>query len=211
MLTLEQRREIWVNFSKSFPAEAIERTRGSSTGKGYDTTGIKYIYVTQRLNEVVGIGGWTTQQNIAVTTTKTKSGRDVYVATCDLHMFLLDFNADGRPFEWAKTFGVGGHQSFTEADARKGAFTNAVKKAAANFGVGYQAYAGTLDDDATPAIVEPATTELSPEGQELLDKVQNAETMVMLKSLTSLISKLPDQDKTILRSVYAKRAEMVGN
>jgi hypothetical protein len=38
----------------------------------------------------------------------------------------------------------------TEGDAKKGAFTNALKKAAAMFGVGRQAYEGTIDDDNEP-------------------------------------------------------------
>jgi hypothetical protein len=38
----------------------------------------------------------------------------------------------------------------SEADARKGRYTNAFKKAAAFFGVGRQAYEGSLDDDNLP-------------------------------------------------------------
>lgn len=39
----------------------------------------------------------------------------------------------------------------SEADARKGAYTNGLKKAAAMFGCGRQAYEGTLDDDNVPS------------------------------------------------------------
>jgi hypothetical protein len=39
----------------------------------------------------------------------------------------------------------------SEADARKGAYTNAFKKAAAFHGVGRQAYEGSLDDDNLPS------------------------------------------------------------
>ena len=38
----------------------------------------------------------------------------------------------------------------SETDARKGSYTNAFKKAAAFFGVGRQAYEGSLDDDNLP-------------------------------------------------------------
>jgi hypothetical protein len=44
----------------------------------------------------------------------------------------------------------GGPLASSEADARKGSYTNAFKKAAAFFGVGRQAYEGSLDDDNLP-------------------------------------------------------------
>jgi len=40
----------------------------------------------------------------------------------------------------------------SEADAKKGSFTNALKKAAAMLGCGKQAYEGTLDDDNSPGL-----------------------------------------------------------
>ena len=52
---------------------------------------------------------------------------------------------------FAEAIGDGGHTSTSEADARKGAFTNGLKKAAALFGCGRQAYEGTLDDDKSRA------------------------------------------------------------
>jgi hypothetical protein len=44
----------------------------------------------------------------------------------------------------------GGPLASSEADARKGSYTNAFKKAAAFFGVGRMAYEGSLDDDNLP-------------------------------------------------------------
>jgi hypothetical protein len=58
---------------------------------------------------------------------------------------------DGAFATFAEAIADGGHTAMTEADARKGAFTNGFKKAAAFFGVGRQAYEGTLDDDSVPA------------------------------------------------------------
>jgi hypothetical protein len=52
---------------------------------------------------------------------------------------------------FAESLADGGHTAMSEADARKGAYTNAFKKAAAFFGVGWQAFAGELDDDNMPS------------------------------------------------------------
>ncbi len=52
---------------------------------------------------------------------------------------------------FAESLADGGHVASAEADARKGAYTNAFKKAAAFFGVGRQAYEGSLDDDNVPS------------------------------------------------------------
>ena len=37
--------EIYRALSKPFPEDAIERTKGTLTHKGYDTTGVKYQYI----------------------------------------------------------------------------------------------------------------------------------------------------------------------
>lgn len=149
-MTDEERKKIYQQLSAPFPEEAIERTEGRVTGRGYDTTGIKYIYVAARMNEVLGIGCYRTQQTIAVREVTTSKGRQAFDATCDITLHLGTW--DGGTFmPWAEAFATGGHQSVSESDAKKGAYTNAFKKAAAMLGAGQQAYMGTLDDDAVPA------------------------------------------------------------
>ena len=59
-VTNEERKKIYQLLAAPFPEEAIERTDGKLTGKSYSTTGIKYQYVANRLNEVLGVGGWRT-------------------------------------------------------------------------------------------------------------------------------------------------------
>ena len=59
---------------------------------------------------------------------------------------------DRRQFiVFAEWLADGGHVASSEADARKGAYTNAFKKAAAFFGCGNAAYEGSIDDDNIPA------------------------------------------------------------
>ena len=130
--------------------EAIERTDGRQTGKGYSTTGIKAQFVINRLNETLGIGGWRTHRTIVVKELTTNSGRKAYEAVCDLVLELGEWT-DGTFVPFAEALADGGHISMSEADARKGAFSNGLKKAAAAFGAGWQAYAGTIDDDNVPA------------------------------------------------------------
>jgi hypothetical protein len=47
----------------------------------------------------------------------------------------------------AEREGYGNHESKSPGDAKKGAHTNAFKKVVSGFGVGRQAYEGTLDED----------------------------------------------------------------
>lgn len=132
-----------------FPEDAIERTKGSVTRKGYDTTGVKYQYVVNRLNDVLGVGGWRFDATYDVTEHRTQKGRAMYAAECMLVLQLGEYR-DGVFVVTAERSGPGGHDSLSRPDAKKGALTNALKKVAAMFGVGWQAYAGTLDDDHLP-------------------------------------------------------------
>lgn len=149
-MTPEAKRKIYQQLSQPFPEEAIERTDGRVTGKGYSTTGIKAQFVINRLNEVLGIGGWRTHRTVTVRELTTSSGRKSYEAVCDLILELGEWN-NGTFVPFAEALADGGHVSTSQADARKGSFSNALKKAAAAFGAGRQAYEGTIDDDNVPS------------------------------------------------------------
>jgi hypothetical protein len=148
-MTPDAKKKLYQQLSQPFPEEAIERTDGRVTGKGYSTTGIKAQFIINRLNEVLGIGGWRTHRKIAVRELTTNSGRKAYEAVCDLVLELGEW-IDGAFVPFAEALADGGHVSMSEADARKGSFSNALKKAAAAFGAGRQAYEGTIDDDNVP-------------------------------------------------------------
>lgn len=152
-MTNDEKKKIYQQLSAPFPEDAIERTEGRVTGKGYDTTGIKYIYIAARMNEVLGVGGYRTQQEITLREITTSKGRAAFDATCELTLQLGEWN-NGTFLPFAEAHASGGHLSMNEADARKGSYTNAFKKAAAMFGCGQQAYMGTLDDDNVP-VEEP--------------------------------------------------------
>ncbi len=149
MYTPEELRELYRRLAAPFPEDAVERTKASVTRRGYDTTGIKYQYIVNRLNEVLGVGGFRVTREFAVRERETRSGYAMVEATCDLTMQLGAWQ-NGVFVPFAEASGTGGHTAASEADAKKGAFTNGFKKVAAFFGCGWQAYAGVLDDDNLP-------------------------------------------------------------
>ena len=149
-MTKEDRIKLYLTLSAPFPEEAIERTEGRITGRGYDTAGIKYQFLADRLNEVLGVGGFRTDRTITVKTSVTANGRPAFEAIAEVRLELGEW-IDGRFMPFAQAWGDGGHTALTEADARKGSYTNAFKKAAAFLGPGREAYRGTIDDDHIPA------------------------------------------------------------
>jgi hypothetical protein len=148
-MTHEERKKIYAALAAPFPENAIQRTEGHVTGRGYDTTGIGYQFVCNRLNEVLGVGGWRAHRTVTVKSLTTSKGREAFEAICDLTLELGSWE-NGDFLVFAESLSDGGHMSMSEADARKGAYTNALKKAAAMFGCGRQAYEGTLDEDNLP-------------------------------------------------------------
>lgn len=149
-MTNEEKKKVYQQLAAPFPESCIQRTDGSVTGKGYSTTGIGYAFITARLNETVGLGNWRAHRTVTVKPITRTNGRSAFEAICDITLELGEW-VDGNFIPWAEALADGGHVSSSEADARKGAYTNALKKAAAMFGCGRQAYEGTLDDDNIPS------------------------------------------------------------
>lgn len=149
------RKKLYQLLSAPFPESCIQRTEGRITGRGYDTTGIAYQFVVNRLNEVLGVGGFRVHREVTVKQVQRTNGRPAFEAICDLTLELGEW-VEGKFNAFAESLADGGHISSSEADARKGAYTNAFKKAAAFHGIGKQAYEGTLDDDALPTDDAPA-------------------------------------------------------
>ncbi len=142
---------IFRRLSAPFPDEAIERTKGDVTRKGYDTTGFRYQFVVDRLNEVLGLDGWRTETSFEVSESRSSKDRAIYEAVCDMRLVIGACGENGVFAPVAIREGTGGHAALSKADARKGAYTNALKKTAAMFGCGGEAYRGTIDGDNRPA------------------------------------------------------------
>jgi len=163
MFTSEELKETYRRLAEPFPAEAIERTKAAVTHKGYDTSGIKYQFIVNRLNEVLGLGGFRVERTFTLRERQARSGQPMFEATCDLIMRLGQWES-GQFVPFAEATGTGGHTAASEADAKKGSLTNALKKVAAMFGCGWQAYAGTLDDDNVPAALHTEQQDLRKNG-----------------------------------------------
>ena len=156
-MTADDRKKIYALLAAPFPEECVQRTDGKTTGKGYNTTGIGYQFIVNRINEVLGVGCFRAHRTITVKEITRPSGRAAFEAICDLTLELGEY-VEGQFVTWAESLADGGHVASSYADAQKGAYTNAFKKAAAFFGVGRQAYEGSLDDDNLPgneAIMQP--------------------------------------------------------
>jgi hypothetical protein len=145
-MTQQEKQKIYAALAAPFPEHCIQRTEGRTTGRGYDTTGIGYQFIANRLNEVLGVGGWRAHRTVTVKEVTRSNGRQAFEAICDITMELGEW-IDGQFIVFAESLADGGHVASSEADARKGAYTNSFKKAAAFFGCGKAAYEGSLDDD----------------------------------------------------------------
>jgi hypothetical protein len=160
-MTKEERLKIYAALAAPFPEGAIERTDGRVTGRGYSTTGIKYQYIVNRLNEVLGVGAYRVTRKISVKEITTAKGRPAFDATCEIILQLGEWH-DSVFVPFAEAIGDGGHSATAMADAIKGAFTNGFKKTCAFFGIGRQAYEGSLDDDNVPTAVVPELQQAPP-------------------------------------------------
>lgn len=128
--------------SEKLPEEAIQRTKGSETKKGYDTTGYGYQYAVDRFNEVLGEKWGYDWHIIHEREGQYKNGMP-YIELAVQVSIWVNNKENTRSC-------VGGHTGKDYADALKGAITNGFKKTAAFWGVGRDAFAGTIDDDNQP-------------------------------------------------------------
>lgn len=146
--------KIYQEFRKPIDEAGLQESSGAETHKGYDTLGYGYAWITERLNDVVGPQCWRSViQN--ETSDLVKIGtRDGYEINNEVLIQLGNWRetdkegAKVRDFQvLAESFGFGGHRAFGKADARKGSFTNGLKKAAAIMGIGNDAYKKSIDEE----------------------------------------------------------------
>lgn len=142
--------------SAKMSEEAIQRTRKSETRKGYDTDGYGYQYCVDRFNDVCGDKwgfDWAIVKELDIVFASGQKAHEVVV-----RVGIWVENKDNV------RSCVGGHISGAFGDALKGAITNGFKKTASFWGVGRDAYAGTIDDDnkALPDSLENVKAEVKP-------------------------------------------------
>lgn len=147
-LSEKKMKEIYERLSAPLSKEAIQKASKEETRKGYDTIGYKYQYVINRLNEVCGIDGWNFTWKILKMiegTWRKKIGSNQWIdvpnfeITVEIKMWIINPEIK-RPC-------AGTHLSVSFGNALKGAITSGLKKTAALFGVGRQAFEQSLDED----------------------------------------------------------------
>lgn len=124
---------------EDLPEGAIQRSDGKKTGKMYNTTGYGYQYIVDRFNDVYGKDWGYNYDILDHTVSNYSSGAPRHDVTVNIGIWIEN--------DKLCRVCVGGHDSKSFGDALKGAITNGFKKTAAFWGVGADAYRGTIDDD----------------------------------------------------------------
>jgi len=157
--------------SEKLSSDAVQRTKKENTRKAYDTDGYGYQFAVDRFNETLGAEWGFKYQVIRDIEGQYKSGQVYHDITVEVSIWV-------RNPEQPRTC-AGGHISASYADALKGAITNGFKKAAAFWGVGRDAYAGTIDDDNKP----------------MPDVIENIDHGAAKKDAAAKLAALPDNIK----------------
>lgn len=120
---------------KELPSEAVT----PHPTKKY-LSSIKSIYVTERLNEVFGVGAWTINTEIADKVTKqVKAGnttREVTMVVCKVTLRIPTYGIEYECY--------GGNDNDDLGDAYKGATTDALTKIASWMGIGGEVFRGEV-------------------------------------------------------------------
>lgn len=133
------------------PAEAIKQ----HPTKTFLST-IKPIYITDRMNEVFGIGQWQTKtENILVNDNGTVVNKVVFTVP-EYNIYYECFGGNDN--------GGSGSKGFDLGDAFKGATTDALNKIASYIGIGIDVYRGKQSHNTTTLYTnnKPTATTITP-------------------------------------------------
>lgn len=124
-------KELYKQLSADFPAEAMT----VDNSRGFPLTSIKAQYVRERLNEVMGVDGWSTRTEVV---DRTENGVAVKI---EMTLHFKERSVTRTAFGGASVKSKGQ----TYGDLFKSAETDALSKAASNFGVGNNVFKGLVD------------------------------------------------------------------
>lgn len=192
-------------------ADGIQRSDANKTGKGYNTTGYGYQWIVDDLNQKFGFG-WSLKWKILhVREGKFSNGRDFFEVTVETELYLTP--EEGRTFMRSN---AGGNISGMYSDALKGAIGNGLKKTAAMFGIGSNAFRGEIDEenreDSGPAATGEAKS-YSGGGAGRLDfndvvadlkKLTKVEMKPYYEALVKNFPKLSDAQRNALTKIFEK-------
>lgn len=110
---------------------------------------IKAIYVTERLNDVFGVGAWQIKTNHITTTEKGMVVVKVELSIPEYGIYYESFGGNDNGGDSSKNFDLG--------DAFKGATTDAITKIGSYLGIGIDVFKGKTPGS-TPTLSAPAST-----------------------------------------------------
>lgn len=206
-------KKLYDELSKPLDKRAIQRSKGADTKKGYDTTGYGYQFIVNRFNEVLGVGGWNWAfEEIERAEGTYKSGTRFISITGKT---TITVNLPSGQISHSE---YGGHQSSNLTDALKGASTNALKKTASFFGVGKDAFEGSIDEDNQdqPEVKKPAITKK--EGSEestlhqtltMIDSIKEIKTLEDWKKKLQANKTLSEVHKRVIAGRLEKQLEQL--
>ena len=153
---------------KPLPEEAIKK----HPTKSYLST-INSIYVTERLNDVFGVGGWTTQVEVV----DKSVGKTVMVVV----KTTLEVPAYGIHYE-----SYGGNDNADLGDAFKGAVTDALTKIGSWLGIGADVWKDKSTNgkqQAKPATAPAPAPEQAPAVEAVIEAVYKCKTVAEIEAM----------------------------
>lgn len=153
---------------------------------------IKSIYVTERLNEVFGVGSWRVKTEVV--------DKDTKMIVCKVTLSIPEYGIEYECF--------GGNDNADLGDAYKGATTDALTKIASWMGIGGEVFRG----EAGKTPVKPQPQQTAPQRKKLtLDALMDAEYLKGLcewlrkkaegKKLSDVIVAYYDCDEEVIKCV----------
>jgi hypothetical protein len=200
----ETMKKVFEDLYKELPKDGIQRTEGGKTGKGYSTTGYGYQWIVDDLNNLFGFD-WTLDWEIIHDREgKWENGKTFFELTVAVK---LSINFEGVTYSRSMP---GGNISGMWPDALKGAITNGIKKAAAMFGIGSDAFRGEIDEDNGEATGPGAGNYSSTSRLDFNDVVEKLKSMppsqmkAYSEELVVNFPKMTDPQKNALAKIFSK-------
>lgn len=138
---------------------------------------IKAIYVTERLNQVFGIGGWSTKVEHVANGDKGMVVVKLILTVPEYGIYYESFGGNDNGGEGSKNFDLG--------DAYKGATTDALTKIGSFLGIGIEVFKGNGNSQSQPNNTTPKTPQ-NPITNQPVFKPLTAEQQKQLNDLIML-------------------------
>jgi hypothetical protein len=190
VLSPEDLSELYKKFIIDLPDEAL---RVETLDSGKDLYIYGYQYIVNVLNEVVGLDHW--HYGLIGEPTVEKRN-DTWWTSLYLRLSLGNWvDGEFKPLVYRDSFGSG--ISETLGNSKKGALTNALKKAAAMYGIGKKAYEGLLEEFDLPS--------MSPDKITQIEVSLTKEDLEITKTFEKSLLKVKDDESlTVVKAEYLK-------